>query len=67
MQELRTTTGQSVRISYDPNKNALTFREYDWFADPLRSSAVPVKSEIVRPLGDRTVVVLSTRRVRRAA
>ena len=67
MHELRTTTGQSVAISYDPTKNTLTFHEYDWFADRLRSSAVPVTSRIVRPLGDRTIVVLRPRRTRRAA
>ena len=27
MQELRTTTGQRVTISYDPKSNALTFTE----------------------------------------
>ena len=54
MQELRTTTGQRVTISYDPRSNALTFTETDWFADPLRSTGVPVKSHIVRPLGGTT-------------
>lgn len=51
MQDLRTTTGQRVSISYDPSTNALIFREEDWFADPLRSTGVPVKSAIVRRLG----------------
>jgi hypothetical protein len=64
MQDVRTTTGQRVRISYDPTKNALTFHETDWFAEPLRSSAVPVKSEIIRPLGRRNVVALPVRRPR---
>jgi hypothetical protein len=45
---MRTTTGQRVSISYDPSTNALIFREEDWFADPLRSTGVPVKSAIVR-------------------
>jgi hypothetical protein len=69
MQELRTTTGQLVRISYDPKTNALIFTETDWFADPIRSSAVPVKSRIVRPLHGRNVVALRPRRAtrRRAA
>ena len=69
MQELRTTTGQRVRISYDPARNQVTFHETDWFADPIRSSAVPVKSRIVRPLGGRNVVSLPPRRAtrRRAA
>lgn len=48
MQDMRTTTGQRVSISYDPSTNALIFREEDWFADPLRSTGVPVKSQIVR-------------------
>jgi hypothetical protein len=51
MQDLRTTTGQRVSISYDPSINALIFREHDWFADPIRSTGVPVKSAIVRRLG----------------
>ena len=69
MQELRTTTGQLVTISYDPKTNALIFTETDWFADPIRSSAVPVKSRIVRPLSGRNVVALRPRRAtrRRAA
>lgn len=68
MQELRTTTGQRVRISYDPASNALTFHETDWFADPIRSTGVPVKSDIVRPLAPRNVVALpARRRIRRAA
>lgn len=68
MQELRTTTGQRVRISYDPARNQVTFHETDWFADPIRSTGVPVKSQIVRSMGARNVVALPTRRrVRRAA
>ena len=68
MQELRTTTGQRVRVSYDPSSNALIFHETDWFADPIRSTGVPVKSHIVRSLDARNVVTLPTRRrVRRAA
>lgn len=69
MQELRTTTGQRVRISYDPASNALTFQETDWFADPLRSTGVPEKSQIVRPPGGRNVMALPPRRTtrRRAA
>jgi len=66
MQELRTTTGQRVRISYDPKSNALTFAETDWFADSLRSTGVPAKSQTVRLLGGRNVVALRARR-RRAA
>ncbi len=69
MQELRTTTGQLVTVTYDPRSNALIFTEMDWFADPIRSSALPVKSRIVRPLGGRNVVSLPPRRAtrRRAA
>ena len=62
MQELRTTTGQRVLINYDPTRNALTFRETDWFAEPLRSSAVPVKSDTDRPLMPRNVVSLPKRK-----
>jgi hypothetical protein len=62
MQELRTTTGQRVTISYDPRSNALIFTETDWFADPIRSTGVPVKSQIVRPLGGPHIISLSTRR-----
>jgi hypothetical protein len=62
MQELRTTTGQRVTISYDPKTNALTFREIDWYADPLRSTGVPITSSIVRPLPPRNVIALPKRR-----
>lgn len=62
MQELRTTTGQRVIISYDQTRNALTFRETDWFADPLRSTGVPVKSETIRALPPRNVIALRGRR-----
>lgn len=64
MQELRTTTGQRVIISYNQASNALTFQETDWFAEPLRSTSVPVKSEIRRPLPPRNVISLT--RTRRA-
>jgi hypothetical protein len=69
MQELRTTTGQRVVISYDPTRNALTFSETDWFAEPIRSTGVPVKSHSVRPLVPPNVVAMPTRRLnkRRAA
>jgi hypothetical protein len=67
MQELRTTTGQRVTITYDPTRNALTFTEADWFADPLRSTGVPVKSQSVRPLSGRNLVALPRRPSRRAA
>ena len=68
MQDLRTTTGQRVTISYDPTRNALIFHETDWFAEPTRSTGVPAKSHIVRPLASRNVVRLERRaRVSRAA
>ena len=60
MQDMRTTTGQRVSISYDPSANALIFREEDWFADPLRSTGVPVKSAVVRRLGAGNVTRLVT-------
>ena len=62
MQELRTTTGQRVVISYDQTRNALTFREVDWAADPIRSTAPPTRSETVRPLLPRNVIALPKRR-----
>ena len=40
MHELRTTTGQTVTISYDAATNTVVFRESDWYPDPVRSSAV---------------------------
>lgn len=68
MPELRTTTGQRVTISYDPKINALTFIETDWFADPIRSTAMPGKSPAVTTLGlPRNVVSLSMRRQSRRA
>jgi hypothetical protein len=40
----------------------MTFREEDWFADPLRSTGVPVKSAIVRRPGADNVTWLVTHR-----
>lgn len=65
MQDMRTTTGQRVSISYDPSTNALIFREEDWFADPIRSTGVPVKSAIVRQLGGGNITRLVIGRKRR--
>ena len=65
MQDMRTTTGQRVSISYDPSTNALIFREEDWFADPIRSTGVPVKSAIVRRLGTDNVTRLVADRKRK--
>jgi hypothetical protein len=62
MQELRTTTGQRIRIAYDPSRNALTFSEDDWCPDPFRAGAP--KSHATRPLGGATVVTLPPRRAR---
>jgi hypothetical protein len=67
MQELRTTTGQRVTIAYDAKSNALIFTETDWFADPIRSTGVPVKSQSVRRLRGHRVVTLPRRPRRRAA
>lgn len=61
MQDMRTTTGQRVFVSYDPSTNALIFREEDWFADPIRSTGVPAKSRIVRRLGAGNVTRLESR------
>ena len=65
MQDMRTTTGQRVSISYDPSTNALILREEDWFAEPIRSTGVPVKSEIVRRLGAGNITRLVTGRKRK--
>jgi hypothetical protein len=56
MHELRTTTGQSVTIGYDPSTNTMVFRESDWYPDPVRSSAVPPKAQFRRRLGESTVL-----------
>ena len=61
MQELRTTTGQRIRIGYDPMRNQMIFEEDDWCASPLQSTAMPVKSAIVRPVGSGLVVKLRRR------
>lgn len=66
MRELRTTTGQGLTIAYDPLTNALVFCEADWFADPLRSTAMPAKGRIVRRLGIDKVARLVPRGRRRA-
>ncbi|MDP1730831.1 MAG: hypothetical protein Q8L54_06555 [Devosia sp.] len=67
MQDMRTTTGQRVSISYDPSTNALIFREEDWFAEPIRSTGVPAKSAIMRRLGADNVTRLVIRRKGRRA
>ena len=67
MQDLRTTTGQRVSVTYNPQSNTLTFREEDWFADPLRSTGVPVKSRIVRRLGAGNVTQMLAGRKPRSA
>ncbi|HQZ11521.1 MAG TPA: hypothetical protein PK286_01430 [Devosia sp.] len=68
MQELRTTTGQSVSITYDPARNQLTFHESEWFAVTLRSTGVPVKSLSVRAPQPASVVAPQfRRRISRAA
>ena len=46
MRELRTTTGQTISISYEAATNTVLFAEDDWFADPVRASAVPPRSLI---------------------
>jgi len=45
MHALRTTTGQTVTISYDAATNSVVFRESDWYPDPVRSSAVPPRAQ----------------------
>jgi hypothetical protein len=52
METMRTTTGQPVSISYDARTNTVVFAEGDWFADPVRSSAVPAKGQYLRRAGE---------------
>ena len=44
MNAMRTTTGQSVTISYEPKTNTLSFIEDDWLENPIRSSALSPKT-----------------------
>ena len=46
MRELRTTTGQTIDIRYEPATNTMLIIEDDWFADPVRASAVPPRGMI---------------------
>lgn len=41
MHTVRTTTGQSLTISYDAVTNTVHFREHGWFAEPLRAGGAP--------------------------
>ncbi len=51
MHAYRTTAGQALSIAYDPVANTVTVSEIDWCPDPIRSTATPVRSRIVRRLG----------------
>jgi len=65
MQTMRTTTGQPVSISYDPRTNTVMFAEGDWFADPVRSSAVPPKAQYLKREGEVALPKLERRKLRR--
>ena len=59
---VRTTTGQSIVLRYDPATNAVVFDEDDWFAGTFRSSAVPPKAQYRKRLTSMPVVELKARR-----
>jgi len=61
---VRTTTGQSISLRYDPATNAIVFDEDDWFAGTFRSSAVPPKAQYRKGLTGASVVDLKGRRRR---
>ena len=63
---VRTTTGQSISLRYDPATNAIVFDEDDWFAGTFRSSAVPPKAQYRERLSGAAVVELKVRRRARA-
>ena len=67
MQTLRTTTGQTLTISYDPVANTVTFGEVAWFPDPIRATAAPVTGRIVRRLGPALRLVRDKPRARAKA
>lgn len=58
---LRSTTGQSLSVRYDPRSNTMIVSESDWFADTLRSGGVPAPAEIRQRL-DAAVLRMRPRR-----
>ena len=65
MQTMRTTTGQPVSISYDPRTNTVMFAEGDWFADPVRSTAVPPKTQYLKRSSESAAPKVERRKLRR--
>ena len=65
MQTMRTTTGQPVSISYDPRTNTVVFAEGDWFADPVRSSAVPPRAQYLKRPSESAMPKVERRKLRR--
>ena len=61
---VRTTTGQSISLRYDPATNAIVFDEDDWFAGTFRSSAVPPKAQYRKGLNGAAIVDVKARRRR---
>jgi len=61
---VRTTTGQSISLRYDPATNAIVFDEDDWFAGAYRSSAVPPKAQYRERLSSAAIVDIKVRRRR---
>jgi hypothetical protein len=58
---VRSTTGQSLSVRYDPRSNTMIFAESDWFSDTLRSGGVPARGEVRQRL-DAAVLQLKSRR-----
>ena len=56
MHTARTTSGQTLSISYDAVTNTVQIREHDWFADPVRSSGAPVPAQGPRRLTPAQVI-----------
>jgi hypothetical protein len=54
MHPQRTTTGQSLTISYDAATNTMVFRELDRFAAPVRSNVALGKAVALRLISART-------------
>jgi hypothetical protein len=65
MQTMRTTTGQPVSISYDPRTNTVVFAEGDWFADPVRSTAVPPRTQYLTRPSESAMPKVERRKLRR--
>ena len=66
MHTARTTTGQTLSISYDAVTNTVLFREHDWFADPVRLGGLPGTTPAARRPAVVTRLSDRRRQVRRA-